>query len=48
MKGDLYAQGKSPHELQEVIDYMGKTPPALFFFFGTAFPFKVHDCKTGP
>lgn len=33
MKGDLYAQGKSSHELQEVIDYMGKAHPALFFFF---------------
>lgn len=32
MKGDLYAQGKSSHELQEVIDYMGKAPPALFFY----------------
>lgn len=32
MKGDLYAQGKTPHELQEAIDYMGKVPLALFFF----------------
>lgn len=47
MKGDLYAQGKSSHELQEVIDYMGKAPPALFFFFFlcTAFPPKSMTVK---
>lgn len=33
MKGDLYAQGRSSYELQEVIDYMGKAPAALFIFF---------------
>lgn len=46
MKGDLYAQGKSSHELQEVIDYMGKAPSALFFFFlCTAFPPKSMTVK---
>lgn len=44
MKGDLYAQGKSSHELQEVIDYMGKAPSALFFLC-TTFPPKSIDCK---
>lgn len=48
MKGDLYAQGKSSHELQEVIDYMGKAPSALFFFFMYSISSKVHDCKTEP
>lgn len=37
MKGDLYAQGKSSHELQEVIGYMGKAPPAIFILC-TALP----------
>jgi len=51
MKGDLYAQGKNSHELKEVIDYMGKAPPALFlflFFFMYNISPKLQDCKTDP